>query len=140
MHLPSGHSPRAEAGLQIDVGHNYWSIIAGSSSFTCLSHSKGVWLVIIQNNHFLITFEASNLPKCHLTKCCAQKERERNDKLTSQRKKKKKQIPQIALAVKAFSAFCASSADSFSFQGLFFLYILVRKEKKVQFSKAKMVM
>lgn len=102
VHRPGGGSPRAKADLQIDAGRNYCSIIAGSPSFTCLLHSKCVWLVIIQSNHFLITLEGSDLPKCHLTKCCAQKREEKWQIILT---KENNQIPQIALAVKAFFLF-----------------------------------
>ena len=71
---PGGDSPEPR---QIDAARNYWAIIAGSPSVTCLFHSKCVWLVIIQNNHFLITLEGSDLPKCHLTKRRAQKREEK---------------------------------------------------------------
>lgn len=129
VHCPGGGSPRAKAGLQIDAGRNYCSIIAGSPSFTCLLHSKRVWLVIIQSNHFLITLEGSDLPKCHLTKCCAQKREEKWQIILN--KRKQPNSPNSPCSKSFFPVFCASSADSFSFQGLFFLYILVQKEKKI---------
>lgn len=54
-------------------------------------------------------------------------------------KRKQPNSPNSPCSKSFFPVFCASSADSSSFQGLFFLYILVQTEKKIQFSNAKRV-
>lgn len=134
-HPPDGHWPRARAELWINVGHSYWSIVtSGSSSFASLLHNKGVCLVIIQNNHFLITFEASNLPKCHFTKCCSQKKKKKWWIILT---KENNQVPKVAFAVQASLRLRASLADSFSFQGLSFLYIWCEIKRKPNFPKEK---
>lgn len=126
---------RAKAGLQIDAGRNYCSCSWFSIIHLSLLHSKRVWLVIIQSNHFLITLESSDLPKCHLTKCCAQRE----EKCANYPYKRKQPNSPNSPCSKAFSCFCASSADSFSFQGLFFLYILVQRKRKSSFPLQRVI-
>ena len=62
-----------------------------------LLHNNGIWLVIIQFHHFIITFKASNLPKCHLIKCCVQK------KMMNYPHKGKQPNSQNSLCYKSFS-------------------------------------
>lgn len=64
LRWPSAQGP----GRRTDRG----SVVTGTlSPDTCLGNHRAVRMAIIENNHFLLTFETINLIKCHLTKFCA---------------------------------------------------------------------
>lgn len=78
-----------------------WATVPGHNNcfppFTCLLHNNSIRPVIIQFHHVIITFKASNLPKCHLTKCCAHK----NEEMMNYRHKGKPPNPQNSLCCKS---------------------------------------
>lgn len=80
---------------------------------------NAVRLVVIQSHQFLITSETSSLPKGHLTKGHAQAQKKKRRIIFI---KENNRIPRTAFAANGSLASCAPTADSFSFQGLFFFF------------------
>lgn len=119
--LPGRPWRSAQAGPQVPKGHASSCWVMASFFITPPPHAPGnaVRLVVIQSHHFLITSETSSLPKGHLTKGHAQAQKKKRRIIFT---KENNRIPRTAFAANGSLASCAPTADSFSFQGLFFFF------------------
>lgn len=117
--LPGRPWRSAQARPQIPKGHASCWVMASFFITPRPVPGNAVRLVVIQSHHFLITSETSSLPKGHLTKGHAQAQKKKRRIIFT---KENNRIPRTAFAANGSLASCAPTADSFSFQGLFFFF------------------